>query len=287
MNETYLYQEKTAGIALDRVQRPQGFSMPVKHMHAAYEIYYLVEGERHYFIEKQTYDVKAKTLVFIDRWQAHMTSQADAESHDRILINLDEEPFSALFSLTGEMLLSDFFRTYQGVLPLDADGQRVVEELFSLMAREMSAKRPGYRLAVQTALAQLLIFSKRQFDETTRKELPAVSTSTPHRKVDEVAAYIVGHYAENLTLESVAARFFVSKCYLSRIFKEVTGFTVSEYIHVNRIKQAQNLLAKSSLNITQISERLGYDTITYFERTFKKFTGMSPLRYRKNLSLAE
>lgn len=276
-----LFDEKMDGITIDRIRREDGFSMPSKHLHDAYEIYYLLDGKRYYFIEKQTYEVTGGCLVFINRRQAHQTSQAGGGSHDRILIGLQEEPFSSFFCSTGELKLEDFFEKHWGVLRLAPEERPFVEGLLMQLADELHEKAAGYRLAAQAALARLILFAARRMTGAAVPAAPvSLSTTARHRKVNEVAGYIVNHYREPLSLETVADRFFVSKCYLSRIFKEVTGFTVNEYIHLNRIREAQRLLSCTSLNITEVSEALGYDTITYFERVFKKFSGTTPLKYR-------
>ena len=58
----------------------------------------------------------------------------------------------------------------------------------------------------------------------------------------------------------------MSKSYLSRVFKECTGYTVNEYINVNRIQQARKLLAETPLPVSDIASSLGYESVTYFER---------------------
>ena len=85
--EQILYAEKTDGIAIDRIRREAAFTMPCKHLHNEYEIYYLLEGQRYYFIDRRTYHVTGGSLVFIDRNQIHQTSQAGPGSHERIPVS--------------------------------------------------------------------------------------------------------------------------------------------------------------------------------------------------------
>ena len=63
----------------------------------------------------------------------------------------------------------------------------------------------------------------------------------------------------------------------------MTGFTVNEYMNVARTKKAQNLLVHSGYSITEIAEILGFESITYFERVFKKYTDDTPMKYRKRM----
>ena len=100
--------------------------------------------------------------------------------------------------------------------------------------------------------------------------------------MEEAASYIIDHFNENLSLESVAKKLYINKCYLSRIFKEASGFTVNEYINMIRIRKSRELLSSTSLTVTEVAEAVGYDTITYFERVFRQYTLTSPSAYRKS-----
>lgn len=277
-----VYKESDVGLTIDRIVRNYDFDMPHKHVHEEYEIYYLVDGERYYLIENQIYHVKKGTLVFIDRNQIHKTGQYGDSHHERIAIELKEEPFSSFLASTGELVLSDFFRRNQGVLELCPKNQEYVFSLLNGIAAEIHTKDPGYRMMAMTKLARLLFFAQRFWDNNRLNAgTTSISTTATHQKVSEVASYITDHYDEACSLDDVARHFYISKSYLSRIFKEITGYTVNEYINVNRILQAQKLLIESDMNITEIAACLGYESITYFEKIFRKYTETSPLKYRK------
>lgn len=276
-----IFEESLDGISIDRIMRDYEYTMSTKHVHNEHEIYYLLEGERYYFIEKQTYHIKKGSLVFIDRGQIHKTGAAGSSYHDRILITLREEQFTPFFALSNELNLQQFFSKNNGVLELDEEGQRHIETLLFGIASEIHEKAVGYRISVMMKLAELLIFSNRLLLANTAS-LPLSASNTPkHKKVDEVASFIAMNCEKAQSLNTLARQFYVSKSYLSRIFKEVTGFTVNEYINIFRIKKAQSLLIDSTMNITEISQALGYESITYFEKVFKKYTETSPLKYRR------
>ncbi len=276
-----VFEESLNGITIDRIIRDYEYNMPTKHFHDEYEVYYLLEGERYYFIEQQTYLVKKGSLVFVNRGQIHKTGLAGTSYHDRILIELKEEPFASFFSFLGDLSLKDFFSKHYGVLKLEEKDQRRIEQLLTNIATEIQHKSIGYELSVMMKLAKLLIFALRCKADSNTFIPATTATTAKHRKVDEVASYIVNNCTKPLSLDSLSKHFFVSKCYLSRIFKEVTGFTVNEYINIHRVQKAQNLLLYSDFNITEISEQLGFQSITYFVRVFKKYTETSPLQYRK------
>ena len=277
-----IYKESDVGLTIDRIVRNYDFNMPHKHIHEEYEIYYLIDGERYYFIENQIFHVKKGSLVFINRNQIHQTGQYNDSHHERIVIELKEEPFSSFLGCTGELVLSDFFCKNQGVLELCPKNQSYVLSLLEGIAGEIRDKNPGYRMMAMTKLARLLFFAQRFWNNNhLTASTTALSTSSTHQKVSEVASYISEHYDTASSLDTVAQHFYISKSYLSRIFKEFTGYTVNEYINLNRIQQAQNLLIKSNMNITEIASSLGYESLTYFEKIFRKYTETSPLQYRK------
>lgn len=275
------FEEKAAGLVIDRVIRDYEYTMPIKHFHKEYEIYYLLEGERYYFIEKETYYVKKGSLVLVNHNQIHKTGFVGKTFHDRILIELKEEPFASFFLLTKTLSLSQFFSKYYGVIELEEEDQEKVESILFCIVKEIQNKAIGYEFMVQQKLAELLLLGLRNKQENGHLSTAATAKTSKHLKVHEVANYIISNSKDCSSLDGLAKRFFVSKCYLSRIFKEVTGFTVNEYINIHRIQKAQELLINSVYNITEISELLGYESITYFEKVFRKYTETTPLKYRK------
>ena len=98
----------------------------------------------------------------------------------------------------------------------------------------------------------------------------------------DVRQYIEQHYAEPLALESIARRFFVSKEYLSRAFKQETGWNVTDYILKLRMERAMSLLAEDSLPIKAVAGLVGYEDVAYFYRLFKKQFGVTPGEIRKS-----
>jgi len=275
-----LFEESLHGITIDRIVRSYNYNMPTKHFHDEYELYYLLEGERYYFIEHKSYRIDKGTLVLINKGQFHKTSFVNSNYHDRILIELKEEPFASFFSALGDLNLQDFFNKYSGVLKLNEKEQRYVETNLLNIASEMQNKNIGYETSVMIKLTALFIFIMR-YKPSTDLNTNHINLTPKHKKVDEIASYIIENYTNQISLESISKHFFISKCYLSRIFNEVTGFTVNEYINIYRIQKAQSLLLSNEYNISQITDLVGFESISYFVKVFKKYTETTPLKYRK------
>ena len=100
--------------------------------------------------------------------------------------------------------------------------------------------------------------------------------------MQEVATYIYTHYNEKLVLEDMAERFNLSRSYLSKKFKSVTGFGFKEYIINVRIKHACELLPNTNKSITTIAFECGFNDSNYFGDAFRRTKGVSPNKYRRN-----
>lgn len=105
----------------------------------------------------------------------------------------------------------------------------------------------------------------------------------PHysRMVDRAVKYIHLHLHTSITLEAVSEAAGISPGYLSRMFRRETGMSIVDYIQKERIEAACNMLSYSEYTASQIGEYLCFANQSYFIRIFKKFTGMTPAKYRK------
>ena len=113
---------------------------------------------------------------------------------------------------------------------------------------------------------------------------PHSSGHPKYRTAYAIADYLSENCEQNISLEELAAHFYLSKYYVCRTFKEITGYTVTEYTNIHRIRKAKRLLEETDMSISQIAHELGYESLTYFERMFKSFMTISPLKYRKTLN---
>lgn len=102
--------------------------------------------------------------------------------------------------------------------------------------------------------------------------------------IDRAKFHIEKNVLSNLTLDDIAAKSFVSSCYLSRAFKKITGTGFSNYIANRKIAIAKSLLQFSDLKVNTIALELSYQDANYFCRIFKKETGMAPSDYRNSVS---
>jgi len=103
--------------------------------------------------------------------------------------------------------------------------------------------------------------------------------------VKSVKEYINENYFEDLSLTSLAKQFSVDRSYLSKAFKHETGENLMPYIAKTRVEKAKKLIMEGSATLTDISSLVGYDDYAYFNRVFRKFTGVSPREFKNSCSL--
>jgi len=101
--------------------------------------------------------------------------------------------------------------------------------------------------------------------------------------ITKAKAFILEHQGEDLTLAEVARAVNTSSFYFCKLFKKTTGINFTNYLSRVRIERAKNLLLNPSLRISEIGFEVGFQSLTHFNRVFKKIIGLSPTQYRAQL----
>ncbi len=116
-----------------------------------------------------------------------------------------------------------------------------------------------------------------------QKGQPAKELNT----IEEIAYYIQNHYSEEISLQEFSEKFYLSREYISRKFKQIYGENLSDYIVRIRMNKAKELLKFPRLKIYEIAGEIGYQDDKYFRKIFKKMVGMTPNEYRKEFEVKE
>jgi len=105
---------------------------------------------------------------------------------------------------------------------------------------------------------------------------------SPREVVENVLIYLRENYAKQIDFSAIAEQQAVSAPYLSRIFKEQVGMTPSKFLADYRMQVAKKLLQDTSLSVKEVATRVGFSDQFHFSKTFKQFTGLSPVQFRKD-----
>lgn len=277
MDMTPMYKIGDYAFSIQRMRRTGFSKMPRPHAHGFYELYYLLGGERVYFMNGSVYLVQKGDLMIVHPNDLHSTASSEVPEFERVLVNVSPDFLAIDQPRTTELLTS----RPSGLIRFSMREQARVERLLLQMLAECDEQQLDYDLCVRASLLELLVCIRRA--EQQMRKTPQTSNHPMHQKISEIAAYIHTHYPESITLDSVAKTFFISPSYLSRVFLKLTGFHFREYVQVVRIREAEKRLKTTKDKVQIIAEQVGFEHIAHFNRVFKKQTGFSPLRYRKHL----
>ncbi|MEH7348161.1 response regulator [Gottfriedia acidiceleris] len=170
-------------------------------------------------------------------------------------------PFAQLLSLHQEFLI--FLNHWINKLSL----QSIQEVNLELFWNAKGHFEIGDYVATQRERVQSIIQEKNQ----TNQEL---------NSIEAIANYIQLNYAEEISLQEFSEKFYLSREYISRKFKQIYGVNISDYIVSIRIEKAKELLKFPNLKIYEIAGKIGYQDDKYFRKVFKKIVGMTPNEYR-------
>ncbi|WFD11091.1 response regulator transcription factor [Tepidibacter hydrothermalis] len=118
-----------------------------------------------------------------------------------------------------------------------------------------------------------------QFVESVEKILEY--TTTDNQILNNILEYIHNNYQENIKLKQCADKYHTSPSYIARMFKKHCGVTFITYINNLKIKKAREMLKDGNLSIKEVADKVGYNNLNYFYKTFKKNTGVTPNIFKK------
>ncbi len=283
--EKVTYYGETDGIALEQMVRYEKFDMRVKHFHTQYEIFYIIEGERVFFFNNREYIARAGDLILVDSNLIHMTRSivGSNDGHSRIILYITREKMESYDQMYPSLHLVRFLENYYGVYHLDREQQALILSLFRSLRHFLNSREHNYKVGIDLEILAWF-FKLMSFVRHQRQEVPNDSDNPKYKAAYGIADYLSENCQRPISLDELAERFYLSKSYICRIFKEVTGYTISEYTNIHRIRRAKRYLEETDMSISQIASALGYESLTYFERTFKTYMTMPPLKYRKTLN---
>ncbi len=280
-----IFQKEIEGLKVSESTLRKLPDMKVRHYHETLELFVLMEGERYYFVDRYVYHMKPMSAVLIPPGQIHKTSTVkDVPEHRRFLVQLSREAFEEMIRATYGMSYDDFCLKYNGLVNFRPDSWDRMMEAYRRLKEEFEPD-DHYLPMVKQAAYEILMLYARELDEIrSREETDQVEPpveSGVYNTIHQVTQFLNEHFREDVKIDDLCEHFFISRSYLTRLFKETTGITIVQYLTVVRIRQAAKLLRETDLAVTEVSDRCGFGDVTYFEKVFRRLRGMTPRQYRK------
>ena len=239
-------------------------SVPHTHNHA--ELFYIVGGNGQFLIEDQLYPVNTNHLVIINPNVTHTEVSLNAQPLEYIVLGIEGVELSITENSNGQFCILDHFESMD------------ITSCLRNILREMELKQPGYKDVCQAFMEILIIRLMR----STGLSLPSEpQNSVGNHQCAAVRRYIDQHFKESLTLDQLAEEAHVNKFYLSHAFKKEYGVSPINYMISRRLEESKYLLAETDLSLSQISQLLGFSSLSYFSQVFHRTQGLTPMEYRQ------
>ena len=251
------------------------------HHHDFYEVYFFLSGNVQYNIESRSYLLTPGDVLLISPMELHQPMfGSEHREYERIVLWIDKQFLEGL-CLPGETFTTCFDTNspnHSNLLRPEGVSRQFLMFLLEQLISESNTKEPYQEICAMSYLAQVLILLNR-LTLQQRKEEP---TATQDSTVYNVLGYINEHYKENLTLDTLANRFFVSKYHLSREFQRLVGTSVHRYIVQKRLVMAKQMLSTGKPS-AEVYQNCGFGDYSNFYRAFKSEYQISPKEYVQRL----
>lgn len=244
---------------------PKMQEVPLHH-HDFYEIYYFLGGCVEYLVEGRSYRLEPEDVLLISPQELHRPNVAPDEPYERIVLWINADCLRAID--TEDAALRRCFEAGHNLL---RGAHTPVASLIRQLAAESVSTRPGSVLYTQglffQLMAELLRLAERSAPESAGQEQSPL--------VSQIVDYLAAHYREEISLDALAERFFVSKYHLSHTFSRSVGTGVYRYVLLKRLQHARQMLLDGR-SPGEACRDSGFQDYANFYRSFRAVYGISP-----------
>ncbi|MDO4324824.1 MAG: helix-turn-helix domain-containing protein [bacterium] len=263
----------------------QSFHMRFQHIHTSfYEMLIPLDAGISHIFNGVPYPLEKNDIALIPPGVPHRVIYPEgAPPLKRLVINFMypkelfnlKEGFEELFSI---------FQIQPSIIRLTPNHQnacfQLLNSIYNLSKQASSMHSSVYEVLLQAKFTEFLFTlyqAKKENQYVYTKEDSAIT-----QKIYEICSYVHANYSKPLSLDSLAKIFYISPYYLSRQFKQTTGFNLTEYIQNTRIINAQFLLATTENTVSDIATACGFTSFSQFNRVFHQKSNCSPTEYRRS-----
>lgn len=263
-------------------QRGPGSSVVIDyHYHEFCKLLLLNSGSGSYVVDGQRYQLRSGDVVLIDCNRVHKPELDPNCDYERTIIYID--PAFLKQESTGGCDLTSCFSSEQGhILRLSSQQYQKILSITTALEQELSKNRYGREVLGKALLMELLVtLCRYQMREDALHPAPM---QPKNDRILEMLRYLDEHLCEDLNINHLADRFFISKYHLMRLFHKETGSTIHTYLIQRRLLTARELI-KNGVSASDACYRSGFRSYSSFTRAYSKNFGTTPTG-RKDPSIA-
>ncbi|MFE5318851.1 helix-turn-helix domain-containing protein [Paenibacillus sp. NPDC056579] len=253
--------------------------------HDFWEILYVDKGEVEVLTDTERHILKQGTIIFHKPNEFHSFYAHKEKAPNLIVLTFDCDSEAMKHFENRVMALGDSERNLLAQIVKEGTEAFYFPFSYPLFANRRSDARIGSEQLIKLYLETLLIQLLRKNDDELTK--PALSSSSREKENHSITQRVIQlleeHIDGNLTLEDISESLHIAKTRLKEIFKNGTGYSIMEYFARLKIEKAKELIREESCSMTEIAARLGFSSVHYFSKAYKKATGMSPTEYSRTV----
>lgn len=252
------------------------------HQHLDYEVFLNLSDELLVYINGVTRIVKKGTILLFNNMDLHRTQKLSPDIYDRYVFHFKPDYITSLSSPQTDLLACFLYRPFENshYLPLtDTQLTQVVKKLEAVIRLEKENEEfvYGKDILLKTKLAELLIFVNDlycKYHNIKHSEL-----NFKYSQIYQIIDYINKNYTESCSLEHLTNHFKINKNYLCKLFREVSGKSITQYTLDCRLSYAKSYLLQG-FQVDEVCSLSGFQNLSHFSRTFKSHEGISPKQFQ-------
>ena len=242
------------------------------HYHEFYKVVFLLSGSGSYNVEGNNYQLVSGDIVLVGSRCVHKPHFEPGIVYERVILYISPELLR--HGSTADYPLEELFSGDRGhVLRASDPFRRCMLSLTSQLESVMSDERPGASLLARCTLFEMLVY--------IGQEMAAGAASLPgpaapkDEKIREILRFIDTNLSEDLSIDELASRFYISKYHMMRRFREETGSSIHTYLSDKRLLLARDLI-NGGVSATDACFRSGFRSYSAFSRAYGKLFGVTP-----------
>lgn len=237
------------------------------HSHEYYEIYLFLEGDANYIIEDKSYSLEPYDLFVIKKNEFHQVFHNTNSSYRRSLLWIDPRFFQLHDCTLYEEKFLDLSPLSGSKIPANIVLSSGIYDVFEKFKKYTMDYADMTVPVIESLIIELL--------HLIHYSAPLIAPTHNDNSIQPIISYLNQNFTDNITLDFLQERFFISKYHLCRKFHECTGLTVHEYIRKKRLAKARELKSQG-MNLGDIATKVGFTDYSSFYRAYQKEFGSTP-----------
>lgn len=253
------------------------------HWQDCIEILFVLKGSITLGVETETYTLEEKEMEIINPNEVYRMESSDPNN---LVLILDIDP--NFFERYYDDAKDTFFYT-DSTMDNAQEGEKyyILRKFISILVYEVISKLDDYEDKIEENLLEMMYHLLNNFHYLFYEEESLKDDETQLERYHRITKYINNNYMNKVSLQDIADKEYLSVQYLSSKLKDVFGHSFNEFLNQIRVEESTKLLLDSNMNISEISEEVGFSHVRYYNKHFKLNYNCTPMQYRKKYKVSD